>query len=104
MFACLYLPPPARPAPRTAQGSGLKAQERLRPARGAGKWGGDPTEKKWGGDPTEIVQLARDFSPRIETHDDRTVTLDISGLGSLLGEARVIGEELRRAAADRTLR
>jgi protein ImuB len=46
------------------------------------------------------VQIARDFSPRVETHGERTVTLDISGLGSLIGEPRSIGEELRRAAAD----
>ena len=30
--------------------------------------------------------------------------LDISGLGSLIGEPRAIGEELRRAAADAGLR
>ena len=47
-----------------------------------------------------LVQIARDFSPRVETHGDRTVTLDISGLGSLIGEPRSIGEELRRTAAD----
>jgi protein ImuB len=51
-----------------------------------------------------VIALARDFSPRIETHGDRTVTLDISGLGSLIGEPRTIGEELRRAAADAGLR
>jgi protein ImuB len=51
-----------------------------------------------------LVQLARDFSPRVETHGDRAVTLDINGLGSLLGDARTIGEELRRTAADRGLR
>ena len=53
---------------------------------------------------TTLVQLARDFSPRVETHGDRTVTLDISGLGSLIGEPRSIGEELRRTAADAGLR
>src|SRR5215207_3332576 len=52
----------------------------------------------------KMVQIARDFSPRVETHDDRTVTLDISGLGSLIGEPRSIGEELRRTAADAGLR
>jgi protein ImuB len=69
MFACLYLPPPARERPASS----------------------------------EIVRLARDFSPRVETHGARTVTLDISGLGSLLGDVRAIGEELRRTAADRAL-
>ena len=52
---------------------------------------------------SSIVQIARDFSPRVETHGERTVTLDISGLGSLIGEPRTIGEELRRAAADNGL-
>jgi protein ImuB len=51
-----------------------------------------------------LVQVARDFSPRVETHGDGTVTLDISGLGSLIGEPRVIGEELRRSAAEAGLR
>jgi protein ImuB len=50
--------------------------------------------------PAALVQIARDFSPRVETHGDRTVTLDISGLGSLIGPPRSIGEELRRASAD----
>ena len=49
---------------------------------------------------TTIIQLARDFSPRVEAHGDYTVTLDISGLGSLIGAPRAIGEELRRAAAE----
>jgi protein ImuB len=51
-----------------------------------------------------LVRLARDFSPRVETHGDRVVTLDISGLGRLLGDARSIGEQLRRNAADAGLR
>jgi len=51
-----------------------------------------------------IVQLARDFSPRVETHGDRAVTLDVSGLGRLIGEPRMVGEELRRAAADAGVR
>ena len=52
----------------------------------------------------DVLQLARDFSPRVETHGSGLVTLDISGLGSLLGDARAIGQELRRVAADRGLR
>ena len=50
--------------------------------------------------PEKVREVARDFSPRVEMHGDRTVTLDISGLGSLIGDSRSIGEELRRAAAD----
>jgi protein ImuB len=70
MFACLYLPPRANSILVRGEGRGT------------------------------LVQVARDFSPRIETHGDRAVTLDISGLGSLIGEPRSIGEELRRTAAD----
>ena len=77
MFACLYLPRRANSAP-----------DRGRGARGEGN------------SHATLLQIARDFSPRVETHGDRTVTLDISGLGSLIGEPRAIGEELRRTAAD----
>ncbi len=51
-----------------------------------------------------LVQLARDFSPRVETLGANVVTLDIGGLGRLIGEPRAIGDELRRAAADAGLR
>ena len=71
MFACLYLPRPANAIPDRG-----KAQA------------------------ATLIQIARDFSPRVETHGDRTVTLDISGLGRLIGEPRSIGEELRRTAAE----
>ena len=82
MFACLYLPPPVNSIPVRGEGRGARE---------------DPAH-------ASLVQLARDFSPRVETHGDRTVTLDISGLGSLIGDPRSIGEELRRAAADAGLR
>ena len=84
MFACLYLPPPASSAPDRGKGQGAR---------------GIPHDPH-----ATLVQVARDFSPRVETHGDRTVTLDISGLGSLIGEPRSIGEELRRTAADAGLR
>ena len=74
MFGCLYLPPRADDRACVAQRF------------------------------SAVVQIARDFSPRVELHGDRTVTLDISGLGSLIGEPRAIGEELRRTAADAGLR
>jgi protein ImuB len=70
MFACLYLPPLANASTMVAQRF------------------------------SAVIQLGRDFSPRVETHGDRAVTLDISGLGSLIGAPRAIGEELRRTAAD----
>lgn len=85
MFACLYLPPPTRLVPAGAEGL-PHAPTPLRSHAPA------------------LVQLARDFSPRVETHGDCGVTLDINGLGSLLGDARTIGEALRRTAADRGLR
>jgi protein ImuB len=50
------------------------------------------------------LDVARDFSPRFERHYDDLVSLDISGLGRLLGSPRAIGEELRNAAAARYLR
>jgi protein ImuB len=54
--------------------------------------------------PDVLSHLARDFSPRVETHGAEAVVLDVSGLGRLLGEPRAIGDELRRTAADRGLR
>jgi protein ImuB len=72
MFACLYLPRPVNSIFVRAEGATSAT----------------------------LLQIARDFSPRVETHGDDTVTLDISGLGSLIGEPRAIGEELRRTAAD----
>ncbi len=50
-----------------------------------------------------LVAIAREFSPRVERHGDTLVTLDISGVGRLFGDAREIGEALRRTAADRHL-
>jgi hypothetical protein len=48
--------------------------------------------------PQAMFQVARDFSPRIERHGAGCVVLDVSGLGSLLGDAQAIGFELERAA------
>jgi protein ImuB len=47
--------------------------------------------------------IAQQFSPRYETHRD-LVVIDVRGLERLLGDARAIGEELRREAADHGLR
>jgi protein ImuB len=91
MFACLYLPRPVSSIHVRAEGTGQRADlphaTRVAHATSA-----------------TLIQVARDFSPRVETHGDRTVTLDISGLGSLIGDPRSIGEELRRATADAGLR
>ena len=45
-------------------------------------------------------EIARDFSPRVQRHAPGCVVLDVSGLGSLLGDAEAIGAELQRAVAD----
>jgi protein ImuB len=50
-----------------------------------------------------LVELAQDFSPRFECHGDDLVSIDVSGLGRLLGVPRAIGEELRRSSEARGL-
>jgi protein ImuB len=84
MFACLYLPPRANSIHVRAEGREQRAELARMPSAPS----------------AALMQIARDFSPRVETQGDRTVTLDISGLGSLIGSPRSIGEELRRTAAD----
>jgi protein ImuB len=53
---------------------------------------------------SSLVDIAREFSPRYEVHRADLVTIDISGLGRLLGDARAIGGELRRDASARGVR
>jgi hypothetical protein len=50
-----------------------------------------------------LIVVAQQFSPRYETHRD-LVVIDVRGLDRLFGHARLIGDELRREAADRGLR
>src|SRR5215470_7059687 len=50
-----------------------------------------------------LQEIACEFSPRYETRGE-LVVIDVRGLDRLLGDARTIGEELRREAADRGLR
>src|SRR5258706_6821445 len=50
------------------------------------------------------MEVARDFSPRVEAGEPREVTLDVSGLARLFGDGKTIAAELRRTAADRGLR
>jgi protein ImuB len=88
MFACFYLPPRANSLHVRAQGTGQRGERAHAP------------DDRY----ATLLQIARDFSPRVETHGDRTVTLDISGLGTFIGEPRSIGEALRRTAADAGLR
>src|SRR2546425_8590821 len=79
MYACLYRPPAL---------DAYNDQRRARSAVSA----------------LNVVALARDFSPRYERHRDDLVSIDVSGLGRLLGPARAIGEQLQREAAARGLR
>jgi protein ImuB len=51
-----------------------------------------------------LIDVAREFSPRIETNGARAVTIDLSGLTRLFGDARAMGAELLRTAAERGLR
>jgi protein ImuB len=50
-----------------------------------------------------LVDIAQQFSPRYERHRDDLVSIDVTGLGHLLGPAPVIGEELQRDATSRGL-
>ena len=50
-----------------------------------------------------LAHVAREFSPRIEICEPREITLDLSGLSRLFGDATTIAGELRRTAADRGL-
>jgi protein ImuB len=54
--------------------------------------------------PGVLADVAREFSPRIETNAPRDVVLDLSGLTRLFGDARTIAEHMRRTAADRGVR
>lgn len=47
-----------------------------------------------------LLDVARNFSPRIEWHGEDMVVLDVDGLRAMFGEARAIGEALRRAAVE----
>jgi protein ImuB len=51
-----------------------------------------------------VEVLAREFSPRVEMHLPHVVSLDITGLGRLLGTPADIADELRQSAEDRGLR
>lgn len=57
-----------------------------------------------GSDTAVVLDVAREFSPRIEACGPREVSLDLAGLSRLFGDARTIAHEVRRTAADRGLR
>src|SRR5687767_7566180 len=99
MFACLYLPRPAdRPASIVQRRSTMGERSTMDDRRSTmGERSTMDDRRSTMGERSTmddrrstIVQIARDFSPRVETHGDRTVTLDISGLGSLIGKPRAI--------------
>lgn len=46
-----------------------------------------------------VVDVAREFSPRLQRHGPGCVVLDVSGLGRLLGDAASIAAEIARAVA-----
>ncbi len=48
-----------------------------------------------------LSAIARTVSPRVEVHAATLVTLDVTGLARLIGEAKEVAERLRRTAADR---
>ena len=48
---------------------------------------------------TTIVDIARDFSPRIQRQGPACIVCDMSGLERLLGNPTSIGHELARSAA-----
>ena len=91
MFACLCQPssqPNLFGLPPVPRGSG---------PGDAGSPGSAP-----GVSPLEA--LAREFSPRVEVHGGDLVSLDIVGLGRLLGTPADIAQQLQRSACERGLR
>src|SRR5688572_18189428 len=50
-----------------------------------------------------LTRLAEEFSPRYEADGARSITMDISGLGRLLGSFHAIGLEMVREASARGL-
>jgi hypothetical protein len=57
-----------------------------------------------GTSPEALLAVAREFSPRLEVCSAREIVLDLLGLERLFGDARTIGDEIRRTAADRDVR
>ena len=51
--------------------------------------------------PEALMDIARDFSPRIQRYGAACVVFDVSGLGRLLGDPATIGAELARACTDK---
>jgi hypothetical protein len=52
--------------------------------------------------PDVAIEVARDFSPRVQRYGSGCVVFDVGGLGRLLGEPATIGNELVRACSARS--
>src|SRR2546427_12159132 len=117
MYACLYRPPaldaysacghaelPGSPTRQPRWGGAPRGVRENRRARGDRREFFVQDSASSAGSTLNVVALARDFSPRYERHRDDLVSIDVSGLGRLLGPARAIGEQLQREAAARGLR
>jgi protein ImuB len=52
----------------------------------------------------ELAAIAREFSPRYQLHHPDLVVIDVAGLHRLLGPARAIGDELRKAVSTHGIR
>ena len=92
MYACLYRPPAPDAHDKKNRGAREERRENIFSADSA--ISAVPS----------LLAVAREFSPRFEPHGDDLVSIDVSGLTRLLGQARTIGEELRREAAARGVR
>ena len=57
-----------------------------------------------GSDAEPVMDVAREFSPRVAMNPGGDVVMDLGGLGRLLGDRHTIATEVRRTAADRGLR
>jgi protein ImuB len=93
MFACLCQPSFQQTL------FGLAPDDGARAGPAAGRLEACPA-----GVPSPLETLAHEFSPRVEVHRPHLVSLDIAGLGRLLGTPADIADELQRAAQDRGLR
>ncbi len=51
-----------------------------------------------------LAAIAREFSPRYQLHHPDLVVIDVAGLHRLLGPARTIGDELRKAVSTHGIR
>ena len=48
------------------------------------------------GSSAALIEIAREFSPRLVIHSAREIVLDLAGLTRLFGRTQTIAEELRR--------